>query len=178
MLAILFVSCNRDRNHPGWDFFPDMFYSQAYETGAENPVFEDGKTMRTPVEGTIPREMLPYYYSNTAEGMALAGKELVNPLQLNEKNLYGGKKVFATYCLMCHGEKGDGKGFLYTSGKYIYPPATLISGKMKNKPDGEIFHSITVGYGIMGAHGSQILPDERWEIVLYIREVLQSDHSK
>jgi hypothetical protein len=30
-----------------------------------------------------------------------------------------------------------------------------------------------VGYGIMGAHGSMIEPDDRWRIILHIRENLQ-----
>jgi len=172
--AILNMGCDRDRNNPGWDFFPDMYYSLAYETNAPNPVFEDGKTMRTPVEGTIPRGMVPHRYPNTSEGLAQAGLELVNPLGPTPENIETGGEMYRSFCIMCHGEKGDGKGFLHTSGKYIYPPATLISDKMINKPDGEIYHSITVGYGIMGAHGSQILPDDRWRIVLYIRNNLQS----
>jgi len=178
LLLILFLSaltagCNRDRNHPGWDFFPDMFYSVAYETNTPNPVFEDGMSMRTPVKGTIPRGIIPHPYPNTIDGMTLAGKELENPLDPTNENIESGKYAFQTFCITCHGELGDGKGFLHTSGKYIYPPATLISNKMINKPDGEIYHSISVGYGIMGAHGSQIKPDDRWRIVLYIRNNLQ-----
>ena len=30
-LVMFSVSCDRDRNNPGWDFFPDMYYSKAYE---------------------------------------------------------------------------------------------------------------------------------------------------
>ncbi len=41
------------------------------------------------------------------------------------------------------------------------------------KPDGEMYHSITVGYGIMGAHGSQIRQEDRWKVILYIRDNLQ-----
>jgi len=39
--------------------------------------------------------------------------------------------------------------------------------------DGEIYHSITVGYGIMGAHGGMIVPEDRWKIILHIRNDLQ-----
>ena len=41
------------------------------------------------------------------------------------------------------------------------------------KKDGEIFHSITVGFGIMGAHGGMIRQEDRWKIILHIRENLQ-----
>jgi len=72
----------------------------------------------------------------------------------------------------CHGDQGDGQGFLYTSKKYPYPPASLISDKIKDNPDGEIFHVISIGYGVIGAHDSQVLPHERWKITTYIRSVL------
>ena len=68
---------------------------------------------------------------------------------------------------------GDGQGFLYTSQRYPYPPANLISEEVKAKKDGEYYHAITVGYGIMGAHGAMIGPEDRWKIILHIRENLQ-----
>ena len=40
--------------------------------------------------------------------------------------------------------------------------------------DGEIYHTLTVGYGIMGAHGGMIRPADRWKIILYIHENLQN----
>ena len=39
--VVLFISCDRHRNMPGWDFMPDMIYSQAFEAYTENPVFGD-----------------------------------------------------------------------------------------------------------------------------------------
>ncbi len=173
LVLIASASCDRDRNNPGWDFFPDMFYSNAYETNTENPVFENGLTQQMPPEGTIPRDVIPFQYPNTKEGMVQAGMELINPVEASEENLERGKKAYDVYCVHCHGDKGDGKGFLHTSGKYIYPPASLINNKMVEKPDGEIYHSITIGYGIMGAHGSQIRQDDRWKIILHIRNDLQ-----
>ena len=175
ILLVLFasVSCDRDRNNPGWDFFPDMFYSNAYETNTENPVFENKQTQQMPAEGTIPRELIPYQYLNTKEGMVRAGIDLENPVQNSTENIERGEQIYDTFCTHCHGEKGDGKGFLHTSGKYVYPPASLITKKMVEKPDGEVYHSITVGYGIMGAHGSQIRQEDRWKVILYIRDNLQ-----
>ena len=173
LALILFVSCDRDRNNPGWDFFPDMFYSNAYETNSENPVFEDGLTQRLPVDGTIPRDVIPFDYPNTKEGMEQAGLDMKNPYENTAENLERGKEIYQRFCISCHGEKGDGKGFLHTSRKYVYPPASLLSKKMKKKPDGEIYHSITLGYGIMGAHGSQLRPRDRWKLILYIRNGIQ-----
>ncbi len=152
---------------------PDMYYSNAYETYAPNPNFGDQMTMRTPVEGTVPRDMVPFPYEKTDEDRLAAGEELVNPLGSSGANLARGKAEYGIYCLSCHGPAGDGKGHLFTSGRYPYPPASLVNDKVKGLRDGEIYHSITVGYGIMGAHGSMIRPEDRWKIILYLRENLQ-----
>ncbi len=170
---LILAGCDHDRNHPGWDYFPDMFYSPAYETYAPNPNTEKGRTMPEPVPGTVPREMIPFDYEKTEEDMIRAGKELKNPLPVTEAHVERGKVAYEYFCISCHGDKGDGEGYLYTRGWYAYPPASLINEKMIAKPEGEIYHSITVGYGIMGAHGPLIRPDDRWKIIHYIREELQ-----
>ncbi|NJK96366.1 MAG: cytochrome c [Bacteroidales bacterium] len=166
-------SCDRDNNHPGYDFFPDMAYSHAYETNSANSNFKDGKTMRAPVQGTVSRDFIDYPLKKNDQDRALAGKTIVNPLPYTRENIERGKKVYQAYCLICHGETGDGKGFLFTSGKYPFPPASLINDKMRNAPDGEFYHVITVGFGIMSDYGSQIRPDDRWKTIMYIRQELE-----
>ena len=101
-----------------------------------------------------------------------AGLALVNPFTVNEKNLTRGKEVFSIFCINCHGEKGDGKGYLYTSKLYPYPPANLLSAKIRNNPIGEIYHVVTVGFGVMPQHGSQVRPEDRWKVAMYIKNVL------
>jgi len=171
-MLVLF-SCDRTRSSTGWDYMPDMYYSNAYESYTANPNFEDGLTMRTPVEGTIPRDEVPFSWEKTDEDRIAAGKALVNPLELSDENLARGREAFDIFCISCHGEKGDGQGFLYTSKRYPYPPASLINDKVIALKDGEIYHSITLGYGIMGAHGGMITQDDRWRIIMHIRKDLQ-----
>jgi mono/diheme cytochrome c family protein len=177
ILAVLglgvLLSCDRTRSSTGWDYMPDMYYSNAYESYAPNPNFGDGLTMREPVEGTVPREMLPFPYEKTEEDRIAAGKALVNPLEATTENLERGREAYGIFCISCHGPAGDGQGHLYTSKRYPYPPASLVSEKVKNLADGEIYHTITVGYGIMGAHGGMIRPEDRWKIILHIRSKLQ-----
>ena len=175
LILMVAWSCDRNNNNPGWDYFPDMAYSRAYETNSPNPNFANHSTMRVPVKGTIPRGIIPFPYQKTDEDRIRAGKELVNPLKADDKNVERGKVVFQTYCIDCHGAKGDGQGFLFTSGKYPMKPASLISDKVKDLKDGEIYHVVTLGFGVMGAHGSQIRPQDRWKLILYIRNVLQKN---
>jgi len=161
-------SCDRDKNNPGYDYFPDMAYSKAYETYAPNPNFADGKTLQAPVDGTVSREAENYPYKKTDEDLMKAAK-MKNPLLPDTHNISRGKLVYQNVCLQCHGVKADGKGHLFVSGKYAYPPANLMAQKVVKKSDGEIFHNITVGYGVMGAHGTIVGADDRWRIVLYLR---------
>lgn len=166
-------SCDRTRSSTGWDYMPDMYYSNAYESYTPNPNFEDHLTMRTPVEGTVPRNIIPFDYEKTDEDRIRAGEALVNPVDLTGENLARGKQMYDIYCISCHGPSGDGLGFLYTSDRYPYPPASLVDEIVKELKDGEIYHSITLGYGIMGAHGGMIRPEDRWKIILHLRENLQ-----
>jgi len=171
VLCWWFTSCDRTHNDPGYDYFPDMFYSKAYETYSENPNFADGKTLREPVEGTIPTDIIPYPYEKNDTDRLLAGKELVNPLPVTTENLGRGEAAYKIYCINCHGSLADGKGNLFTSGLYTFKPASLVNDKMKKVPDGEIFHVITVGQGVMMAHGGIVRPGDRWKIVMYVRQL-------
>ena len=175
LLALLLVGsgCDRDRKNPGWDYFPDMFYSNAYESWSPNEVFPDGKTMQAPVEGTVSRVALPFMYSPSTEDRTRAGRELSNPFENSTENLDRGALVYRVFCANCHGDKGDGQGHLVTSGVYKYPVRTLVSDEVKRRPDGEIFHTITLGFGVMGAHGPMIRPEGRWKTILYIKKTLQ-----
>jgi len=173
VLALTLFSCNKKKTSPGYIYFPDMTYSRAYETYSENPIYKDNMTLRTPAEGTIPRGYKPFPYEKTEEDLILAGKELFSPYEATEENLERGELVYQRNCKQCHGEIGDGQGHLYTSKRYPYPPASLINDKMKAKPLGEMFHQVTVGWGIMGAQGPILRPEDRWKVVLYVRHELQ-----
>ncbi len=171
-------ACDRTHNDPGYDYFPDMAYSKAYEVYSENPVFADGKTLREPVEGTVPRGMIPYPYQKNDTDRLLAGRELINPLASNNENLNRGKVAYNRFCINCHGTLADGNGNLFTSGLYNFKPASLVNDKVKNIPDGEIYHVITVGQGVMMAYGGIVRPEDRWKIVMYVRELQRNTGSQ
>lgn len=134
----------------------------------------DSMTMRVPVPGTVPRDITLFNYTIDPESRVLAGKELTNPILPTAETLSGGKIVYSTFCSGCHGVKGSGDGPLFTGGLYPLKPRTLTGNAADNLKDGEIFHSITLGFGSMGAHGSQIRNEDRWKVVLHIRK-LQAD---
>ncbi|MDF1551076.1 MAG: c-type cytochrome [Bacteroidales bacterium] len=172
LIILLLTSCSHDRNSRGYEYFNDMVVSTAYETDSENPFFQDGKTNQQPVAGTIARGHLPYEYgAKSADEQVRAGLELQNPIALNEETLTRGKEQFTIYCAVCHGDMAKGDGTIVANGKFAAIPADLNSDRVQSWPDGEIYHVITSGSisGLMGAHASQIQPDDRWMIVNYIK---------
>ncbi|MBN1339895.1 MAG: c-type cytochrome [Bacteroidales bacterium] len=171
MMLLAAFSCRHSENHPGWAYMPDMAYSEAYETYTENPNFADSITQQMPVEGTVPAGIIPYQYKRTFEDQVRAGLDLTNPLDVNETDISTGKLQYDIYCALCHGISGGGDGNLYTGNLFTAKPRALNDNYVKDKPDGEIFHVITLGSlsGLMGPHGAQISPENRWKIILYIR---------
>jgi len=152
-----------------------MTYSQAYEPFAENPLFIDSNNMQSPIDGTVPREMIPYQLKKTKSDRIRAGELLNNPIEVSPEIIETGKELFILICQQCHGEKGDGQGKLFVDKLYLYPPASLVSEKLKAVPDGEIFHVISVGYNLMGTYSSILTQEERWMVVHYIRELQNQD---
>ncbi|MDH3244157.1 MAG: c-type cytochrome [Saprospiraceae bacterium] len=176
IFSLMLFSCDFDRNKRGYEYFPDMAYSEAYETYAPNVIFPDGKTAQAPVPGTIPRHMVPYQYPNSRDGMKLAGVELENPFPITEENVTRGRTVYNVFCANCHGLDGRGDGNLYASGKYPSEPPSLVTEEMLIKPDGEYYHIMTSGSAIMGPFAALIRPEDRWKIILYIKsELSKSD---
>lgn len=176
LLAVLaFASCSRDRNKPGTAYMADfdMYYSKAYEYYSPNPNFKDGKTAQAPVVGTIPRGHMPYALPNTAAGLEAAA-QLRNPLDTTatKADLVRGQEKYTIYCAVCHADNGNGQGSLYTSKKFAVPPRDLTSDRVqKDLNDGQLYHVITVGTisKLMGPHGAQVNPDDRWRIVSYMK---------
>jgi mono/diheme cytochrome c family protein len=91
------------------------------------------------------------------------------------KNLADGKALFTTFCSPCHGVTGQGDGLVVQHG---YPPPPSYSkgqssrgGAMKDLTDGKIYHTITYGVNAMGSYASQVAPEERWKIVMYVHHL-------
>ena len=82
-----------------------------------------------------------------------------------------GKIIYTTFCIGCHGIAGKVMA-IFIQVVYILLNPVHLSGETAVKlRDGEIYHTITLGIWFNGSHGSQIRPDDRWKIVLYIRKL-------
>ncbi|MFO0758310.1 MAG: cytochrome c [Byssovorax sp.] len=155
-----------DPTETNLEFLPEMVDSIPYDSFAPNPVTRDKKTLIAPVKGTVPRGYTPFHYGDGPEEAIRAGRELQNPFPATAENTARGEKVFRSFCVPCHGKGGEGDGPVIP--RFPAPPS-LVAKNALSLPDGQIFHIITRGQGIMPSHGSQVSPDDRWKAVLHIR---------
>ena len=182
VVAVISISSCQEEGGLASEYMPDMYRSPSIETyvdyGEVRGELTDEKLVNTsnarqPVVGTIPRGYMPYVYNNTPEDYELAGQNLKNPIVFTDKVLGEGKELYGMFCVQCHGDKGQGDGILVQRDKFPPIPTKFSSGL--DVSEGKMFHTITYGKGLMGAHASQLNQKERWELVHYIRAGLMGE---
>lgn len=180
--AAVLSSCAlvKDDKDTGYEFAPQMYVSTPYEPYSqvrENTLNPEGMNMRKPAEGTIARNgvgydntrlELMYNYPIGKDSLEYAAQVLKNPLEKNDKNLKEGKYFYGNYCQPCHGAEGKGDGSV---GQLYGGVPNYQASYIADKPSGHIYHVITKGKGRMWAHGTQIRPEERWKIVMYVNQL-------
>lgn len=169
--AALLVACNNDKTTPGYTFMDDMYRSPSIETYQATELFGNGMGAQLPVEGTVPRNYVVYDFPNTNEGYEAARTTLMLPEEFKgEEALAKGKELYAIFCTHCHGDKGDGNGWLVQQEKILGVPS-YSADRLPDITAGSMYHVIMHGKGVMGSHASQLTYDERWQIVRYVLEL-------
>lgn len=157
-----------DRTRPNFEFLPQMAHSPRYNAFAPNPNFADGTTLQRPEPGTIARGSMPLHYAATPQDALRAGEELTSPLDSgNMRARERGAFVFSNFCAVCHAAGGTGNGPVAQRG-YPPPPSLLADHALKMK-DGQLFHVLTYGQNNMPSYASQLSPEDRWNVILYVR---------
>jgi mono/diheme cytochrome c family protein len=170
-------SCYHSKTNPGYEYAPNMYHPIAYNPDQPNTQFKNGQTAQLPVAGTEPIGFHKFAYENTMDGYNKASAELVNPFAGDTvlANTQG-KTLYLNFCSHCHGALGKADGAIVLAAKFPPPPSystgtSSRGGAMKDLTDGKIYHTITYGLNLMGPHASQITPEERWKIVLYVHQL-------
>lgn len=175
--ATVVITACKDKRSTGWEYAPNMYEHIAYDPDQANPNFKDGKTAQKPPAGTIPVGFVTFDYPNTKDGYEKAGTEVKSPLPQTPGNLAEGKELFVSFCSPCHGMTGQGDGLVVKHG--FPPPPSYSSGQssrggaMKDLTDGKIYHTITYGVNAMGSYASQLAPEERWKVIMYVHHLQQ-----
>jgi mono/diheme cytochrome c family protein len=189
-IAAVVTSCGEGTTRSrGWEFSRNMYDPIGYNPDQPNANFADGKTAQMPPAGTTPVGFERFPYTSSSADYERAGVELINPLVRTEVNLAQGEALYQVYCAMCHGPEGKGDGSI-TKDRTLdaesrqlenFPPPPSYArtdsinssrgGLMADLNDGKIYHTITYGLNMMGSHASQLSPEERWKVVMYVREL-------
>jgi len=157
-------------SRPNVEYMPNMAHSARFAAFSPNPNFRDGKTLREPVPGTIPRGFHPLSYQSTSQDAIRAGEKLRNPLSITDaRALDRGASIFANFCQPCHGSAGTGNGPIAMRG-FPAPPSLLADHALKMK-DGQMFHILTYGQNNMPPYRTQISSEDRWKVILYVRSL-------
>jgi mono/diheme cytochrome c family protein len=118
----------------------------------ESDLFGDGKAMRSPPAGAIPRERV-------FEGA---------PPPLTAELLALGRSRFDSLCAACHGRLGDGDSVV-ASKVGLRPPPSLHEQRLRELDGRTLYGVIRDGYGLLPRFAERLDPSERWAVVAYVR---------
>ncbi|MCS7207511.1 MAG: cytochrome c [Dehalococcoidia bacterium] len=164
VLGLLASACARTGTYP-LDIYYEMHYSEAYRAG--EPARWDVPAEAVPRQGKKPVAVtIPF---DQAEGLRPT-------IPNTPENRRWGRELFAINCAPCHGVYGDGQSLAadrITDATTIRPPA-MASDRVRGRADGQIYHTISNGRGLMPAMGKLLSEDERWAIVFCVRAMAQT----
>jgi mono/diheme cytochrome c family protein len=167
LISLVVSSC--DKSKPNIELIQDMMDSPSIKPQEfdENSPLNSG--MRVPPEGTQPVGFEPYRYAQDIAG----AEKNKNPLAGNysEETLKVGMKYYTIHCALCHGANGEGGKDLAIGQKMALVPPALTSEKINKWTDGQLYHVITAGQGVMGPYAAHIPQQYRWQVVNYVRHL-------
>ena len=166
--ALCAVSCSRSVTlvdpEPSLERMLDQPRTDPFE---ESDLFSDGRAMRTPPTGTVPRERVlgPASLIDGREG----GRHVDRiPVPVTRALLEHGRERFETFCAACHGVLGDGRSPVAEAMTLRSPPS-LHEPRLRAAPPGQLFEVATRGYGLMPSYAPYLPVASRWAVVAYVR---------
>ncbi len=154
---------------PEW--FPQMKRQLAVQPFEKNPYSKDGQGL-TPPEGTV---SVGNPYPDVASLGIMEQEKLENPVPANLASLKNGEVLYQRHCSTCHGSEGKGDGPVagppFGTGPFgLVLPVGGPASVARAFSDGHIYTTITLGRGRMPSY-RRILPEHRWDIVNFIRDL-------
>ena len=162
-LLLLVVGCNRVAANIDFERMIDQAKYEAYEADA----------MRAPPAGTVPRERVLDDPARDADG---AHVETI-PVRVDALLLARGRDRFERFCAACHGVLGTGNPPVVEN-MALRPPPSLHTREIAEEPPGELFDTITRGYGLMPSYRAELEPRDRWAVIAYLRALWLSQRAE
>jgi mono/diheme cytochrome c family protein len=167
--------------------------------------FSNGLGSRQPIQGTIPRGYLrenAEFYTGKKSGSSSATanatpaqqqiaapqqqppggqansfpEDVVEfPIPVTKDVVQRGRDRYNIFCSACHGMTGNGDGMIVRRG--FRRAASFNDDRLRQAPVGHFFDAMTNGWGAMPAYAPQIVVQDRWAIVAYIRALQASQQN-
>lgn len=153
----------------------NMADQDRYDPQSESKFFADGRTMRMPVAGTVPREreldpvVAEGRLADDSGYVLEVPKEVVGRFASPDAMLARGQERYGIYCRPCHDGTGAGQGTVITRAKWQPAPPTFHQDRIRQMPDGQLFATISRGVRMMPSYGARMPLEDRWAVVGYVR---------
>ena len=153
----------------------DMHDQPRYEPLERSETFDDRRSARLPIAGTVARGQLRddevLETGRTAEGYSDAF-----PFVVTAEVMDRGQQRYEIYCTPCHGRLGQGDGMIVQRGLRRAPSFHI--DRLRNERHGYLFDVITRGFGAMPDYAAQIPVRDRWAMVGYVRALQLSQNAR
>ena len=97
------------------------------------------------------------------------------PMEVTPQLMARGAQRFNVNCAVCHGATAAGNGIVKQYG--LATIVTLQDDRIRNMSDGEIFNTITHGKNTMMSYGGNVMVNDRWAIIAYLRALQRSQRA-
>jgi hypothetical protein len=178
-LLIIFGCQGTPSRKPPIHLNPNMDSQNRYDPQSTSDFFENGMSMRMPVEGAVAVGELrlddEYFLGKDLSGNHIDG--FPNRVDVTEDFIYRGQQRYNIYCAPCHSQVGDGKGIVMEY-NYPIPPPSFHTENVQNMKNGYFFDVISNGVRNMPSYKHQVGVEDRWAIVTYIRALQKSQNAK
>ena len=161
--VLVFFSCRQD-----------MHDQPKYDPLEQSQFFDDQRSARPLVEGTVARGHLnedPAMYTGKVNGALVTNL----PFPVTAELLERGQQRFNIFCAPCHDQVGNGTGIVVRRG--FRRPISFHTDRLRESPPGYYFDVMTNGFGSMSSYAEQVPVKDRWAIVAYIRALQLSQHA-
>jgi mono/diheme cytochrome c family protein len=151
----------------------DMHDQPRYEPLEASALFDDGRSSRPRVPGTVARGEREYD-AHLQEGRVNGEMASTFPMEVTRALVERGRERYDVFCSACHDRAGTGRGIVVERG--LKQPSSFHVERLRKAPPGYVFDVITRGFGAMFDLADRIPPDDRWAIVAYVRALQRSQN--
>ena len=177
LAAALLAGCSGVQRVTPIQVWDDMKHQQKFKAQAPvDGIFADGRSNRLLPEDTVARGHFrdDSPYNTGMDGALYVGKM---PVPVTLDLIKQGQAKFNIYCTPCHDQTGMGHGIVPTRVP-AWQPSNLTEQRLVEAADGDLFNVITNGRRTMPPYRFQIVTEDRWAIIAYVRALQRAAHAK